>query len=42
MTAGVRTSVTQYDPLFNRVLAFGSFVDAIDGGLGNAVVVSKA
>lgn len=41
MAAGVRTSVAQYDALLDRVLAFGSFIDAINGGLGDAVIVSE-
>jgi hypothetical protein len=33
VTAGVGTSVAQDDTLFDRVLAFGSFVNVINGGL---------
>lgn len=41
VAAGVRASVAQYDTLLNGVLAFGSFVDAINRGLRDAIIVTE-
>jgi hypothetical protein len=43
LAVGVGTAVAEDDALFNGVLAFwGIFVDAFNGGLGDAVVVAEA
>lgn len=42
VAACVGASVTQDNALFDRVLAFGRFINAVDGWLRDAIVVAKA